>query len=199
MHMLPLLLLVAIGQTSDERMAALVEAGNAAKELRVKQMAAGIASVGRVTRKGETRAQRAARIRQLREEYEAFKASKDFYAPALEFPLKTGSIGRLQSPSVKVLQVVGPTEMLGYVFWSYNPVVIGNRAITREPNRVLVWFLGIDTAGVADDSAQQMTAVYEVTGTKSYSTAAGASSTVFVLRPFDRKVLDEYLKTRKAR
>jgi hypothetical protein len=49
----------------------------------------------------------------------------------------------------------------------------------------LVWLKGFSTSGLADGKAMAIGRAVQVTGSRQYTTAMGASKTVMVVEPFD--------------
>jgi hypothetical protein len=58
----------------------------------------------------------------------------------------------------------------------------------------LIIIEGVRTSGVVDGKKLGMSEVFEVTGTKTYTTVLGASKTVFVLKTIDMKLVNEHIK-----
>lgn len=81
--------------------------------------------------------------------------------------LKVGEIGRVPGLEFPVDQI------------------LGTQAFLSRCDRATVMVRGTSTEGWADDFVFETSEPYEVTGTESYTTVAGAKKTVFVLRKFD--------------
>lgn len=91
-----------------------------------------------------------------------------------------GDIGRIWT-GVRVAQVIDK---------SHARVSYGG----ERDNDTTVWISGTDTTDFADDATIKLDYVWEVTGTKTYTTVLGSSKTIFVLEPFDLKRLVPYIK-----
>lgn len=66
-------------------------------------------------------------------------------------------------------------------------IVDTNNMLVRIGEDELVWLEGIDTSGLVDDHDFTLTTNLQITGTKQYNTAMGATKTVFVAQPCDHR------------
>ncbi len=116
-------------------------------------------------------------------------------------PLKVGMVGISRNGEFKVIQVVGPDEMLAEVSAEYEAPGPGYDKMILDPNdgtytRVPipgpmqkdskpkeVWIKGVSTQGLIDGMQTTRWDVFKVTGTKTYRTPIGGSETVFALAP----------------
>ena len=148
----------------------------------------------------QKREQQATAERQKAEQQRALR-EKLSKTPLAE-PLKVGMVGVSRNGEFKVVQVVGPNEMLAEISTEYEtehvaeqwvpayPGVTGMRGHTiqvqgplvkdSKPNEV--WVKGISTAGLIDGVEINRKDVFKVTGTKTYTTGMGVT-TVFMLEP----------------
>ena len=91
----------------------------------------------------------------------------DYVPDIKEFSI--GSIGKFR---IEVTQVISPSELIG-------------RAWSEDARSTTIWIRGVSTEGVTDErnNVMRVTKPYEVTGTKTYTNALGATRTVFVVEP----------------
>lgn len=87
--------------------------------------------------------------------------------------------------NVRIIQVIDDGEALVTIH------DIGDAGSLDAPT---FWLRAIDTSKLTDDSTIAVNEVVEVTGTKKYDTAAGATKTVFVIEPFDVEQLRPFMK-----
>ena len=109
--------------------------------------------------------------------------------------LSIGMIGYFGKKSwINVEQIVNGTEMLVKRRWRTdhtvyeNPQMWGRRVRYTERNvrkdyDAFYWIKGVPTKGHIDGEENPLEGVFEVTGTKIYTTAIGGSNTVFILEP----------------
>ncbi len=83
-----------------------------------------------------------------------------------ELAIKVDGIGTLQG-RFKVFQVIDPKNAM---------VEIGSKT---------VWFKGLGTENLSDDSTAGVDGVFIISGTKSYGTSGGSQRTVLLAEPFD--------------
>lgn len=141
-------------------------------------------------------------VRFLQEKIRLFR-SEPLQVPRLcLWRLQVGDIGRLtgnlESPPdpetnhFRVLQVVDESNMLitshGNEVLSMEDQLLGlvpsAFPYVNKSVEAVVWVTGIRTAGITDGTYTKLGQVFEVSGTKKYETAIGASKTVFVISPF---------------
>lgn len=123
-----------------------------------------------------------------------------FKMPKLNEPLAVGSMGETQSGFAYVVQVQNDNTALCHLTFYRTQLAPGQGAIlagqpVREnkiTDRVLVLLRGVRTSGVADGSPLALPGPVEVTGTHSYTNAAGAKATVFVVEPTDADAMRRY-------
>lgn len=110
--------------------------------------------------------------------------------------LKVGDLGRFPEASIRAQQVIDETNCLGRWFYHerYTEIRRGVPFPVVNDIEQMLWTKGFPTKGVADDDAMPINGCFEVTGTKTYDTAAG-SATVLVIEPFD---IAPYLKKADA-
>jgi hypothetical protein len=126
----------------------------------------------------DKQAEIASKIDDSRSELERVETGAD--VPDIRFarPPRQGSIGRLVTGGPeRVAQVLGPTDML-----------------VRFQDRRW-WFQGFSTKNYVDDQLLQFDQMAIVDGTKTYTTVAGATSTVLLVRALNidpDKVLAEF-------
>lgn len=93
------------------------------------------------------------------------------------YSFKVGAIGTIEWPdnsrerSAHILQILGPSEALVEFYTGSEYPSFKVR--------------GVSTAGLVDGKMLPLPGIYEVTGTTTYPTAAGATKTVFVVEPVD--------------
>jgi len=102
-----------------------------------------------------------------------------------------GSIGYLAGPGIRVIQVIGPSDML--------LSITGLSDTGREAHSF--WMHGLSTKNYVDDQTIGLSELVIVDGKKSYTTVQGGNTTVRVLRPLSvdqEKVLTELRARSKA-
>lgn len=104
---------------------------------------------------------------------------------AFTYPLKIGDAGTLPSNFFKVVQVIGKEKLLGEMQFSYEVQTAQGLQVIRDFKSFdfLVIIKGVDTSGIVDNTAIEITKILKVGATETYPTAAG-TKTVFVLEPF---------------
>lgn len=108
----------------------------------------------------------------------------------LEFPLKVGAVGFIQTRSARVMNVLGKDKVLAKIYHTVDTfrVVNQNQAIKDfKTYDFTVVIKGIPTAGVASDTGIDVPQALEVKETYTYATALGGQNTVFVLEPHQPK------------
>jgi hypothetical protein len=116
-------------------------------------------------------------------------------APPLDFPLTTGAIGRLHGGCFKILQRLGDKEARVDI---YRPMTeqelrqyLGESfRNTPRLDTADVFLSNYDVSGMADDQQCKSDRCFIITKTKTYTTASGATRTIFVMEPFDSSVAE---------
>ena len=132
------------------------------------------------------------------------RQKRDFLARVKPFfgEVAVGKVGKLAYPA-EIISVVGPDEMIVRVRVDSESIeLVPQLMVTRRgpggdemdylsvPVKAIkgtphvLWTKGIPTDGLVDGKKIQLDGVYRVTRTRTYDTAAGGTSTVFVLEPF---------------
>lgn len=105
-----------------------------------------------------------------------------------------GVDGALPSSSIQIVQVIDESHAIAELVCHYNettyrvvPSGLGSEAAipTSEPrtNRVTILLSGFDLSGIADGEAYQPVGPLVVDGTHQYTTVAGSSNTIPVVKP----------------
>jgi hypothetical protein len=100
--------------------------------------------------------------------------------------LQVGDMGRLADNNVRVLQVIDKDNLLverTYYIQGWT-TVNGLPFKDVKSRQQTIWLKGFSTEGITDRTGWTVPKSIEVTGTKTYDTAAG-TNTVFVVEPFD--------------
>ena len=92
--------------------------------------------------------------------------------------MKVGDIGGLRDTSMWVVQIIDKSTVL------VKP---------NERMDVCFWMSGIPTKELVDDSHMTRNEIFEVVGTKKYTTVMGGSSTLFELSPYKISDPAEYI------
>lgn len=134
---------------------------------------------------------------------EKYKYGTEFYYGVLNYPPKIGDFGKVYHDEtiVNVQQVIDKNTMLIRVFYTIDGGVKiigkpGNQVArdTFQTKEIILMVQSFPTKGATDGAGFDLPQVFEVTNTKTYSTALGGSNTVFVIEPMDTRKVEEYLK-----
>ena len=123
-------------------------------------------------------------LRHMEEDLANLESGKAVVEPEIsdEGLSKVGSIMKINTLGLKVVQVNGPADMLA--------------RFDRGPHSAQMWWLhGFPTKDLADGQMMAFDELIVIDGTKRYETVSGTSNTVFVWRPLvinREKVLAEY-------
>ena len=81
-------------------------------------------------------------------------------------------------------QIINKENVIVKTSISYKRDDSYDSGLVFSPIRPLVWLKGMVTSGLVDKSKITCSQFLEITGTKTYTTADGASNTIFVMQPF---------------
>jgi hypothetical protein len=144
--------------------------------------------------------QAARQIAKIEDDLRVLRTNKEPVVPALRFPPEVGAIGRLPRLTCHVDQIVTGQEMLVRCFFSLKVTTVQHFRAQAESVVRPVEFLvqGVPTAETHDGSDLQLLDVFEITGTKTYQTTDGRPKTIWLISPFDMKVIAPYFKSGSA-
>jgi hypothetical protein len=116
--------------------------------------------------------------------------------PMLRFPTRVGQIGRLPGGGAYVEQLIGPQEALVRCSFRVNVVVTRNQRPVSEivRQRPLFKIRGQSTAEWDESTDIPLEGTFQIVGTERYQTEDGRSATVQVLKPFDMRPIEQYIK-----
>jgi hypothetical protein len=128
----------------------------------------------------------------------AIKAG-DVPAPLLDFPLAVGAIGTLRGGTFKILQRIGDKEARVDIYRPVTKEELTQRFRERfrsDPKleTVDVFLENYDVTGMPDDQQCKTSGCFVVTKTKTYTTVAGGTRTIFVIEPFDSSAAESIFK-----
>jgi hypothetical protein len=135
-------------------------------------------------------------IRQTETDLEALRSRSRMVVPMLRFPTRLGEIGRLPGGGAYVEQVIGPKEALVRCSFRVNVVVTRNQQAVGEVvrQRPLYKMREEPTAEWGESNEVALTGTFQVVGTERYQTDDGHWAAVQVLKPFDMRQIEDYLK-----
>ncbi len=135
-------------------------------------------------------------IRQTEADIEALRNASRVIVPMLRFPTRVGQIGRLPGGGAYVEQVIGPKEALVRCSFRVNVVVTRNQQAVGEVvrQRSLYKMREEPTAAWGESNDVALTGTFQIVGTERYQTDDGHWTTVQVLKPFDMRPIEEYLR-----
>lgn len=94
--------------------------------------------------------------------------------------------------SFRVSQVIDPLSMIVESPDDYTGRTLDNFARNLKSVRFFVY--GVSTKDVIDKSFVRLPQLFEVIGTKTYTTVIGGSSTIYEIRPFPIQDIESFLK-----
>ena len=139
-------------------------------------------------------------IRQTEADIAALRTRQRVIVPMLHFPPRVGQIGRLPEGGAFVEQVLGPSEALVRCSFHLNVVVTRDKQSVSEVvhQRPLFKMRGVRTDQWEQSTDVELLDAFEVTGTERYKTVDGRMVTVQILKPFDMRPIEEYLRRKSA-
>jgi hypothetical protein len=139
-------------------------------------------------------------IRQTEADIEALRNRRRMVVPMLRFPPRVEQIGRLPGGGAYVEQILGPSEALVRCTFNVNVVVTRNRQPINEVVRQRPMFKirGVPTAEWGPSTDVELLGAFEIAGTERYQTVDGQWATVQLLKPFDMRPIEEYLRRQYA-
>jgi hypothetical protein len=140
-------------------------------------------------------------IRQAEADLKALRSRQRIVVPMLHFPPRAGQIGRLPGGGVYVEQILGPNEALVRCSFHVPVIVTRNKQSVSEVvhQRPLFKIRGVPTAEWGASSDVELLGTFEIAGSERYQTVDGQSATVQILKPFDMRPIDDYLRRQAAR
>lgn len=181
-----LLLTVALRAADEERFPKVLDALKAAKEARIQTAQEKVDKL--IKQKAG-----AVPIRKARAELDAIKSGGLLDTGKLTERMKVGSIGTMPG-RIRVEQVAGPGDCIGKVSFGFSGLV-GKTAVNSWVEKTL--WIKADTAGMTDGAGATLEGIWEVTGTKTYTTVLGGSNTVMVLEQLDSKAFEAWRAAKK--
>jgi len=120
--------------------------------------------------------------------------------PVLHFPPRAGQIGRLPGGGVYVEQVLGPNEALVRCSFHMTVNVTRNKQSDSEVvhQRPLFKIRGLPTAEWGASTDVELLGTFAIAGSERYQTVDGQWVTVHVLKPFDMRPIEDYLRRQAA-
>jgi hypothetical protein len=142
----------------------------------------------------------ARQIAKVEEDLRVLRANKEPVVPPLRFPPEVGAIGRLPRLTCHVDQILTEREMLVRCFFSLKVTTVQHFRSQGETVVRPVEFLvrGLPTGQTHEGTDLQLIDVFEITGTKTYQTTDGRSKTIWIMSPFDMRVIAPYFKAGTA-
>ncbi len=139
-------------------------------------------------------------IRQTEADIAALRTRQRVIVPTLRFPPRVGQIGRLPGGGVFVEQILGPSEALVRCSFHVNVVVTRDKQSVTEVvhQRPLFKMRGVPTSEWAESNDVELLGAFEVAGTERYKTVEGRWTTVQILKPFDMRPIEAYLRRQTA-
>jgi hypothetical protein len=139
-------------------------------------------------------------IRQAEADLKALRTRQRMVVPLLRFPPRAGQIGRLPGGAVYVEQVLGPNEALVRCSFHMTVIVTRNKQQVSEVvhQRPLFKMRGVPTAEWEASTDVELLGAYEIAGSERYQTVDGRWVTVPVLKPFDMRPIEDYLRRQSA-
>jgi hypothetical protein len=139
-------------------------------------------------------------IRQAEADLKALQSRQRMVVPVLHFPPRAGQIGRLPGGGVYVEQILGPNEALVRCSFHVTVIVTRNKQSVSEVvhQRPLFKIRGVPTAEWGASSDVELLGTFEIGGTERYQTVDGQSMTAQVLKPFDMRPIEDYLRRQAA-
>jgi hypothetical protein len=143
---------------------------------------------------------KAGTIRQTEADLKALRTRERILVPTLRFPPRAGQIGRLPGGGVYVEQVLGPNEALVRCAFHMTVIVTRNKQSVSEVvhQRPLFKIRGVPTAEWEASADVELLGTFEIAGSERYQTVDGQSATVQVLKPFDMRPIEDYLRRSSA-
>ena len=114
--------------------------------------------------------------------------------PKIAFPLQAGQFGKPNAPALMVQQVVGPNEALVVYYHREQspPAIVGETRPTTTTTDYIYLLRGVDTTGQTDETPINLPQLIEVDGNFTYTTVAGGTKTVLVIKAFDASEAVKY-------
>jgi hypothetical protein len=139
-------------------------------------------------------------IRQTEADISALRTNQRVIIPMLRFPPRVGAIGRFPGGGAYIEQVLGPSEALVRGSFHVNVVVTRNKQSVAEVvhQRPLFKIRGVSTADWEESTDVELLSAFEVSGTERYKTVDGQMATVQILKPFDMRPIEDYLRRQSA-
>ena len=139
-------------------------------------------------------------IRQAEADLKALRTRQRLVVPLLHFPPRPGQIGRVPGGGVYVEQVLGPNEALVRCSFHVTVIVTRNKQSVSEVvhQRPLFKIRGVPTAEWGASSDVELLGAFEIAGAERYQTVDGQWATVQVLKPFDMRPIEDYLRRQAA-
>lgn len=177
----------AAGEPTPEKLRAYAEKCERLRPLEIESLKRQIGEITAGLRRQGAKASPAtkANLAKMKKEIADLKSGKTHPTPTIGVPLKVGDIGICPGGGGQIVQIIGDKEMLGQIYWGDLTIVILVR--------------GVPTARLADKTALELNAIYEVSDTYKYETAIGSSKTVMVLEPFNTSGAEAYFPTKTAK
>ena len=128
------------------------------------------------------------------------RSGRRLVVPMLRFPTRVGEIGRLPGGGAYVEQVLGPKEALVRCSFRLNVPVTRDRQTVSEivHQRPMFKIRGQATTDWSESTDVPLSGAFQIVGTERYKTEDGHLATVQVLKPFDMRPIEEYVKRQAA-
>ncbi len=136
-----------------------------------------------------------AKIAQLEARIRELDSGDELLVPAISFPPQVGAIGRLPGDACYIEQIISPDEVR--VRCHFHVPVTSVRKF-RAYRESVVQPVDAVIRGwrreVAEGQDTRTGELFEVTGREVYATERGSARSILILKPFDKKELEPYLK-----